>query len=285
MKRIIYYYQTFCGLKDLINNNVTNVTHIHLSAIHFGKDENNQYYIHLNNNIPYCEKYTLLWEELLELKNKGVKIILMIGGAGSAYNELFSNFDIYYNLLYTLLKVKSDIISGIDLDIEEEVSLENIKKLINKVKNDFGDDFIISMAPIQSSLENDVPGMGGFIYKDLYNSNEGKYIDYFNVQFYSDFTFNSYNNIINNNYPPEKIIMGMISGQNLQNNLVEIKKTLTKYNNFGGTFIWEYYNAIDNESPSKWADLVKEVYNSNYNVDNLTFVISNIYNYIDKLIN
>ena len=37
-----------------------------------------------------------------------------------------------------------------------------------------------TMAPVSPSLETDYPGMGGFVYKDLYNSLEGKYIDYFN---------------------------------------------------------------------------------------------------------
>ena len=47
-KKIIYYYQTFSGLQNLINDSNLVVTHIHLSSIHFGKDENNQKYIHLN---------------------------------------------------------------------------------------------------------------------------------------------------------------------------------------------------------------------------------------------
>ena len=44
------------------------------------------------------------------------------------------------------------------------------------------------MAPVQSSLEEDAPGMGGFIYKDLWLSPEGSLIDYFNGQFYGDFS-------------------------------------------------------------------------------------------------
>ena len=34
MNRIIYYYQTFIGLKPILN--LHKVTHIHLSSIHFG---------------------------------------------------------------------------------------------------------------------------------------------------------------------------------------------------------------------------------------------------------
>ena len=42
-KRIIYYYQTFNGLKSILTHD-TKVTHIHLSSIHFGIDENNNPY-------------------------------------------------------------------------------------------------------------------------------------------------------------------------------------------------------------------------------------------------
>ena len=69
---------------------------------------------------------------------------------------------------------------GVDLDIEENVSLDNVKMLINRLNLDFGSNFIISMAPLAISLTEDTPGMGGFVYKDLYNSKEGKLITYFN---------------------------------------------------------------------------------------------------------
>ena len=107
----------------------------------------------------------------------------MLGGAGGAYSDLFSNFEVYYGMLKTLINTKS-FICGIDLDIEEPVSLDNVKMLIQRIKKDFGPNFLISMAPIQSSLQQDYPGMGGFIYKDLYSSEVGKLIDYFNGQFY-----------------------------------------------------------------------------------------------------
>ena len=43
--RIIYYYQTFTGLKPILNKDI--VTHIHLSSIHFGTNSDNSPYIHL----------------------------------------------------------------------------------------------------------------------------------------------------------------------------------------------------------------------------------------------
>ena len=166
--KIIFYYQTFSTLQPILYSN-TPVTHIHLSSIHFGTDDNLQPYIHLNNDSPYSEKNKEMWEEIETAAKMGIKIVLMVGGAGTAYQDLFSNFMIYYNMLYHLLKNKP-FISGIDLDIEEEVPIEKIEMLIQQIKKDFPrDDFIISTAPIQSSLQDDIPGMGGFVYKKLVN--------------------------------------------------------------------------------------------------------------------
>ena len=62
--RIIYYYQTFIGLSSILKSD-TPVTHIHLSAIHFGVNTDGSPYIHLNNYPPNNKifdsvKFTLL---------------------------------------------------------------------------------------------------------------------------------------------------------------------------------------------------------------------------------
>jgi hypothetical protein len=245
--KIIYYYQTFKTIQPIIKNSF--VTHIHLSSIHFGTNQDKSPYIHLNDYPPNDEKFDTVWKEIEEAKDNGIKIILMMGGAGGAYTDLFSNFETYYSLLKKLLEEKKDIISGIDLDIEEYVKLEDVKMLINRIVEDFGEDFIISMAPVQESLQKDNISMGGFVYKDLYNSEVGKYIDYFNGQFYADYSEEAYNECIKNGYPPEKVVMGMITFENLQDNLKVLKNLYNKYGNtFGGSFIWEYSN-----SPPSWS--------------------------------
>ena len=255
--RIIFYYQTFTSLKPVLYPN-TPITHIHLSAIHFGKDENLQPYIHLNNDSPYSEKFDTMWEEIETASKMGIKIVLMIGGAGTAYQDLFSNFDIYYNMLYRLIKNKP-CIDGIDLDIEEEVSMENIEMLISKIKKDFPEDeFIISTAPIQSSLQDDIPGMGGFVYKKLLNSDVGKYITYFNGQFYSDYSKEAYDEVVKNGYSPQQVVMGMLSGEEYED---ELKKVYSEYGDkFGGVFVWEYFDS----NPKDWLDTVSEILKNNY---------------------
>ena len=237
-KKIIYYYQTFVGLKDVLTPD-TKVTHIHLSSIHFGLDNENIPYIHLNDNPPNSKVFDNVWADLETAKQLGIKVILMLGGAGGAFQDLFSNYDTYYSLLKELILDKRNIIDGIDLDIEEIVSLNNVKNLIKTIKTDFGPNFMITMAPVQSSMQTDQPGMGGFIYKALYNS-LGSQIDYFNVQCYYDYSVDAYNQMIKNGYPEDKLVMGSISSQDITQNINTIKKIVKIYPNIGGVFNWEY---------------------------------------------
>ena len=58
MNRIIYYYQTFNGLQDILDKQV--VTHIHLSSIHFGTNDTS-HYIHLNDYSPYDKRFDQVW--------------------------------------------------------------------------------------------------------------------------------------------------------------------------------------------------------------------------------
>ena len=251
-KKIIYYYQTFVGLKDILNND-TKVTNIHLSAFHFGTDEQGNPYIHLNDFPPDSQKFNDVWEDIEKAKSLGIKIIIMLGGAGGAYTDLFSNFDVYYKFLKDFIQDKRDVIDGIDLDIEEYVELSKIENLIKLIKKDFGQDFIISMAPVQYAIETDNPGMGGFVYKTLYKSC-GELIDYFNVQCYENYTLLAYENMLNNDYPKDKIIMGSISCQDINQNLETIKSIVKKYPDFLGVFNWEYFDSPP--KPEEWCKLM-----------------------------
>ena len=254
--KIIYYYQTFCGLEDILKSEYKPDI-IHLSSIHFGEN-----YIHLNNNPPNDPIFDSVWSDCEKAGEAGVKIVLMIGGAGSAYYQLFSDYNKYYALLKETLS-SHPVITGVDLDIEEECSLDNIKKLMLDIRHDFPH-FSISMAPVQSSLEEDVPGMGGFIYKDLWLSPEGSLIDYFNGQFYGDFSLESFETCVKNGYPSDKIVIGMLSSEDFSNCITELIKIKNKYPDFCGVFNWEYFNSPPNpdENPNLWCEtIIKKVRN------------------------
>jgi len=262
MTRVIFYYQTFetldntfISLDPILYDN-TPVTHIHVSSIHFGVDENKQPYIHLNNYSPYSSKFDNVWKTVQDASKKNISIVAMIGGAGGGYSSLFSNFDIFYDLLYNFLKNKP-FISGIDLDIEESVDINNIKKLINKIISDFGEDYIITTAPVLGSLISDNPGMGGFCYKTLLNSKEGSYINYINCQAYYNYTLTSLQKIIDNGYDVNKIVMGMISGESYSTELLKMHQAYG--DQLGGIFVWEYFNA--DPTPKEWLNTISDILN------------------------
>lgn len=270
-KRIIYYYQTFNTIQPIIKT--LSPTHIHLASIHFGLDKNQQPYIHLNDYPPDHKTFNNVWNELREITSKGIKVVLMVGGAGGAFTNLFKDFDTYYTLLYNTVKKYNDVITGIDLDIEEPVSLDNCRKLISRIDKDFDKNFLITMAPLGSSLASNNQGMGGFIYKDLYNTPEGKRINYFNGQFYGDFNEDMYNNCVNNNYPSEKVVIGMLNNPDDEFKPYEdvIKSLFEKYDDkFGGVFIWEYFNAIPGglKNPEVWSVKLRDIMYPSNSSDN-----------------
>lgn len=254
--RVIMYYQTFTSLKPILVS-PSPVTHIHVAAIHFGYDEKNKPYIHLNNYSPNHYTFDKVWDEIEQATKLGIQVRLMIGGAGGGYATLFSDFKTFYSLLANLLRSKS-FISGVDLDIEEPCKIDDVRLLMRTIKEEFGDSIALTMAPIQSSLESDEPGMGGFVYKNLLQSPEGKLIEYFNTQFYSDFSCDAFVKIVENGYLPEMVVMGTLANTNKIGK--ELAKTVQKYNtNFGGVFVWEYCFA--KPSPLEWAKHMNSIVN------------------------
>ena len=104
--------------------------------------------------------------KLKEIDGKPIEINLLIGGAGTAFNRLFSDYECYYNLLKKSVETSLNFVDGFNLDIEEDVDINNIIKLVNNLKSDFPDKQI-TFAPLSSSIATDEPGMGGFSYKTL----------------------------------------------------------------------------------------------------------------------
>ena len=247
-RKVLFYYQTFNGLQDILHED-PDVTDIHLSSIHFGLEQDGQPYIHLNNYYPENNKFAQVWTDLERAFDLGINVKVMIGGAGGGYQTLFERYTECYSLLRDFL-IRHRIITGIDLDIEEGVDLNKVKLLMTDIKRDFPH-YTIAMAPVQSSLQSDTPGMGGFVYKDLYNSPEGALIDYFNGQFYSDYSVSAYDQCIKNGYPPEKVVMGSLNGSGPAEVVHELSE---KYRCFGGVYSWEYSG-----TPKGWSAEMSDI--------------------------
>ena len=76
------------------------------------------------------------------------------------------------------------------------------------------------------------------------------------------FHFDTYDKIIKNGYPCEKIIMGMESGQftkeTFSNALEEVSK-INENPTMGGVYDWEYLDAPpEAHNPSIWCKLMKQ---------------------------
>jgi hypothetical protein len=248
--RLVFYYQTFQPNLDVGKA----CTHVHLAAIHFGFNADGSPYIHLNDQSPFSPDFDSVWAQMKALQARGVKIILMIGGAGGGYADLFGNIEDFYPLLLQCLETNP--IDGVDLDIEEAVNLTDVVNLTCRLHSDCPD-LLFTMAPLPNSLISDAPGLGGFSYRTLVNAlaQQSITISYFNVQCYDSYTVDVYDSIVQNGYDPSTVVMGQLGAMS---GTVPVAHALrAKYPTFGGVFTWEYYDT--QPTPLQWAtDMSRE---------------------------
>lgn len=261
MNRIFYYYQSEENISKLVDfknkNNINNIS-VYFSSLHFGNDSKNKPYIHMNDDTPDNQPYIKQQMELLT--SNGIEVLVMLGGAGGAYSNLFKNFSDYYKLLIEFIK-KYKCIKGIDLDVEEYTKLSDLNKLINCIKKDLGKNFIISMAPVADALMYNSPGLGGFSYKKLIQSDTGKLVDWFNVQAYGNYSYDTFKSIITNGYLANKITFGMLGDEYTnntfpKNTVIDIYKN---YPNLKGFILWEYSDS--KIEPLFWGKQISNIIN------------------------
>lgn len=273
-KRVTYYYQTqyyqgnYVSLAPIWKqkNKQTGrpiTTDVMVAAFHLGYNSDNTPYIHLNDNVPGDPMFDLMWKQVKRLQKNGVTVRMMLGGAAQgSYADLFDNWSTFYPILWQTLKHYH--LNGIDLDVEENVSLPHIRKLIRLLNRDFGDQFLITLAPVASALWGG-SNLSGFDYMKLYTSPEGKDIAWFNGQFYSGFasmdSVTDYEMIVQYGYPPDMVVAGMIANPLDGSGFVSIplvvntiEQLVAKYPTFGGADAWEYFNALPGglSNPVKW---------------------------------
>lgn len=241
--KVLLFYQTLVDLSPVLAK-PNAVTDIHLASIHFGKDSFGDIYIHLNDDWPDASVFDEPWAALEKAAYLGIRISLLIGGAGGGFETLLDpdHYEECMELLITLLKGKP-FISGINLDVEESVDLKALKRLIRDLA---AMGMTLSMSPLASSLMSDEPGMGGFSYKDLGASKEGAMISYLCGQFYGDLSFDAeeYTKAVKNGYSPASLVLGSLGPLDshglscLQDQVDLLVKAYSQ--DFGGVFLWEY---------------------------------------------
>lgn len=245
--RIIGYYQTFDANLNFVKLAAAGLTHVHLSSVHFGVEDDGQPYIHLNNLAPEHPNFDLVWAQMSDFKRCGGIVMIMIGGAGGGYSTLLDPKyrDVCFALLVEFLSSKKELIDGVDYDVEETVDLDVLvdfhKALRAKIPA-----LRLSFAPLAGSLQSDDPGMGGFSYKSLLPRLS---ITYFNGQFYADYGPEAFSRAVKNGYGPNKIVMGCLAGQENATKAT-VAKTARQFPNIGGVFVWEIGQATP--SPLEW---------------------------------
>ncbi|KAI9481824.1 hypothetical protein LPJ78_002158 [Coemansia sp. RSA 989] len=270
LPRIIMYYQTHHDSSDNLISALplaqpgSLVTHVILAAIHINEDPEN---LTLNDHVPDHPRNNQLWSELALLQASGIKVLGMLGGAArGSYIRLDGSaeqFEKYYGPLRDFVRGKN--LDGLDLDVEEVMSLQGIIRLIDRLRSDFGEEFIITFAPVASALLDPTRNLSGFNYADL-EAARGKDIAWYNAQFYFGWgdisNTNMYDLMVSVGWNPEKIVIGMLTNptngkgflpwSNFSPVLASIR---SKNQRFGGVMGWEYFNSLpgDVHEPWEWA--------------------------------
>lgn len=267
--RLILYYQTHhrpgdgsvVSLIPLIVNR-TGVTHVIVAALHVNDAPGD---IRLNDHAPQHERFNTLWSEVAWLQASGVKVLGMLGGAAKGTFERLDGsdpkrFELYYAPLRDVIKKHN--LNGLDLDIEEEMSYTGVVRLIDRLRADFGPDFLITMAPVATALLPGQPHLSGFDYSQLERL-RGHEIAWYNTQFYCGWGDASstlwYDAIIAAGWRPEKVVFGLITNPALGAGHVDLPQmhivlaTLrARYPTFGGVMGWEYFNALPGRQAKPW---------------------------------
>lgn len=268
-KRTVVYYQTqyhnnvYVSPKPLVDNN-TGVTDVLVAALHLNGDGT----VHLNDHPPGDPRYTQMWTDLAAMQARGVHVSMMVGGAAQGtFQRLDTEFDTYYPRLKNVITTYK--LDGVDLDVEENMSLAGIERVIDALTADFGDGFIITLAPVASALSGG-GNLSGFNYESLHRD-RGSKIDWYNAQFYCGWgslsNTSGYDAIINRGvFPADKVVTSSLTHSSLCAGYVDVTTTLKntvtalvqKYPTFGGVAGWEYFisNPGGTARPWEWAGLI-----------------------------
>src|SRR5699024_4452531 len=94
----------------------------------------------------------------------GVRVLGMLGGAApGTFTRLDGSdaqFEAYYAPLRDLVRQRS--LDGLDLDVEENMSLGGVIRLIDRLRADFGPGFIITLAPVAMAMLDAEKNLSGF---------------------------------------------------------------------------------------------------------------------------
>ncbi|KAI0169546.1 glycoside hydrolase family 18 protein [Hypoxylon sp. FL1284] len=269
--RIILYHQTthdpdgnLISILPLITKPDISLTHLIIAAIHINEDPNA---LTLNDHAPSDPRYVTTWAELRVAQASNIKVLGMLGGAAKgSYTRLDQDqatFEKYYSPLYDLVRERA--LDGLDLDVEEPMSLNGICRLIDRLRADFGPSFLITLAPVAAALLDARRNLSGFDYEVL-ELMRGEQIAWYNAQFYYGWGDASnpimYEMCVVKGWRPDKVVVGLVTAPDNGAGFVPfeiLRPTLAllrrQFAGFGGVMGWEFFNGLPGgrEQPWEWA--------------------------------
>ena len=268
--RIVVYHQahgkgdSFVPLTPLIGSRLT---HLLISTAHITDDGT----VTLNDQPHDAADHDRLWAEAALLRESGVRIMVMVGGwaPGTMCKLDGDDFDTYYPGFRDFLRAHD--IQGVDVDVEQDMSLAGVIRLIDALRADFGPDFDIILAPVASAMWGG-DNLSGFSYPELYRE-RGDEIDWIQIQFYSGYgsladTRDAQRIIDLGIYPIDKLVLGVLGHPDDAQGFVEVDRvcaTLSqlaaKYPELGGVDAWEYFRALPGGLAAPW-EWVERMYDA-----------------------
>jgi chitinase len=244
----------------LLENN-TGITHVILAAFHLNEQPEA---ITLNDDPPQSPVFDPLWAEVPLMQQQGVKVMGMLGGAApGSFTRLDGSreqFELFYYPLLAMIRRHG--LDGLDLDVEEPMSLQGVIRLIDRLKADLGDAFIITLAPVAAALLG-IGNLSGFDYRELEQARASK-ISWYNTQFYNGWgpaeDPRMYATMMAQGWSARRVVYGLLTnpgngsqGYVSQEKIGPVLATLIEhYPTFGGVMGWEYYNALPGDSAKPW---------------------------------
>ncbi|KAI0865103.1 alkaline phosphatase [Xylaria cubensis] len=271
LPRLVLYYQTThnpdgtpISVLPLLTKPGIRVTHIIVAAIHINEDPDA---LTLNDHPPSDPRYVTTWAELRIAQASGIRVMGMLGGAAKgSYARLDrdqATFERYYVPLHELIGERG--LDGLDLDVEEHMSIAGIIRLIDRLRADFGSGFLITLAPVATALVDERRNLSGFDYQALEVA-RGNQIAWYNAQFYNGWGDASnpvlYEMCVACGWKPEKIVVGLVTTPENGFGYVHfgplrhtVQLLRRQFPTFGGVMGWEYFNGQPGgrERPWEWA--------------------------------
>lgn len=257
--RIVVYHQThfrdngsnYVPITPLLQHR-TGVTHVIIAAIHLNDPAG---HITLNDDPYDSPKLAVLWQDVKALQAGGIRVLGMLGGAAKGSYKRLDGAQPQFESFYAPLKAMVEYagFDGLDLDVEEEMSLPGIVRLIDRLKHDFGAGFLITLAPVATALVG-AKQLSGFSYFDLEKA-LGRHTAWYNTQFYCGWgsaeTTEHYDAIMACGWPANKVVVGLVTnpgngeGWVFEELLMATLAVLRdEYPGFGGVMGWEYFNSL-----------------------------------------